>query len=157
MTLRQISCLLFSNIVLANISIAAQSAESISLQAQRERVVNRYIMDLKNADYRDIAQLFEKTGMVVSTSRGEVNAKDFFYAFLPSIVSAKTELHQSFLSSIDRNHYAARFHFSFKLKDGEQGDGEYIDEFIFTDKSAKLSAVYMFENLKFPTSNYPNR
>jgi len=31
----------------------------------------------------------------------------------------------------------------------ETGDGEYVDEFVFANNSAKLLAVYMFENLKF--------
>ena len=52
----------------------------------------------------------------------------------------------------DQNRFAARFHFKFKLKDGEEGNGEYIDEFVFTEHSTKLSAVYMFENLKFPSN-----
>ena len=33
------------------------------------------------------------------------------------------------------------------------GDGEYVDEFIFENNSAKLISVYMFENLKFKSSN----
>lgn len=148
----QIKCksyLLFALLTLSNCGVAAQHGVTDSLQSEREKVINQYIGDLKRADYHDISQLFEKNGIVISTSRGHVNAKDFFSSFLPNIETANTELHQSFLSSMDSNRYAARFHFDFKLKDGETGDGEYVDEFIFTDNSALLSAVYMFENLKF--------
>jgi hypothetical protein len=132
----------------ATMSYAAPN-DLTSLKNDREQVVKNYILDLQKADYKDIVQLFEKNGIVISTSKGKVNAKDFFYAFLPNIVSAVTEIHQLFLNANDSNRVAARFHFAFKLKDGEEGQGEYVDEFIFADNSNQLSAVYMFENLKF--------
>lgn len=135
--------------VMFSTAMAAKSEPAKTLVSDREKVITQYLMDLKNADYKDIVQLFEKNGIVVSTSRGNVNAKDFFYAFLPEIETANTELHQSFSSNMDVNRYAARFHFTFTLKDGETGDGEYVDEFVFADHSNKLVAVYMFENLKF--------
>ena len=47
------------------------------LQAQREAVVKEYILDLGQADYKAITNLFEKNGEVISTSRGKVNAKEF--------------------------------------------------------------------------------
>ena len=119
------------------------------LKEVREQVTKQYIQDLQKGDYKDITQLFEKNGIVVSTSRGKFNAKEFFYSFLPNIASANTELHQFFISDTDIDRISARFHFSFKLKDGEEGNGEYVDEFIFSHNSTKLLAVYMFENLKF--------
>jgi hypothetical protein len=129
-------------------AFADQANHSTDLSSERKAVIMQYIGDLQKADYKDIAQLFEKNGFVVSTSRGHVNAKDFFYAFLPNVSTANTEIHQTFFNDADQT-YAARFHFSFKLRDGELGDGEYVDEFVFSDHSSKLSAVYMFENLKF--------
>ena len=136
-------------LTLSNTAMASQSNEKTSLQQDREQVIKQYIRDLQQADYKDISQLFDSNGTVVSTSRGQINAKEFFYSFLPEITSASTEQHQSFISSDDSNHYASRFHFKFKLKDGETGEGEYTDEFVFVSDSIKLSAVYMFENLKF--------
>lgn len=119
------------------------------LQYEREQVTKQYLLDLKKADYKDIAQLFEKNGIVVSTSRGKANAKEFFYTFLPNVLSANTELHQTFVNKIDVNRLAVRFYLTYKLKNGEAGGGEYVDEFVFAENSAKLLAVYMFENLKF--------
>jgi hypothetical protein len=138
------------SILLANtVAIASESNIDTSLQDARRKIVKQYILDLQKADYQDITQLFDKNGIVISTSKGKINAKEFFYAFLPEIISANTQEHQTFVSSDDNNHLGARFHFKFKLKDGETGEGEYTDEFVFMDNSAKLEAVYMFENLKF--------
>lgn len=120
-----------------------------NLQQTRESVTKRYIQDLQKADYKDISELFEKNGFVVSTSRGKVDAKTFFYSFLPNIIWAKTEVHQDYHNVKDVNRYSTRFNFTFKLKDGEAGNGEYVDEFVFANNSDKLTAVYMFENLKF--------
>ena len=129
---------------------SANAAEPTqSLEDQRQAVISQYVADLEKADYQHIVQLFEKNGIVISTSRGKVDAKEFFYGFLPNIQSAHTELHQAFSGTMDHHRYAARFYFSFTLKDGEQDQGEYVDEFVFADHSTKLSAVYMFENLKF--------
>lgn len=132
---------------LTHVALAAQPTE-IQLKEAREKIVKQYILDLQKADYKDITQLFEKNGMVISTSQGKVDAKEFFYSFLPSISSASTELHQYYVGETDQNRTTARFHFSFELKDGEKGEGEYMDEFIFSKNSTKLIAVYMFENLK---------
>ena len=130
-------------------AMADQVKVDSHLREARHQVVAQYITNLKNADYKNMVQLFEKNGFVISTSRGKVNAKDFFYSFLPEVESATTETHQVFAEELDSNRLAARFHFTFKLKDGEKGEGEYVDEFIFTPNSSKLTAVYMFENLKF--------
>lgn len=119
------------------------------LNTERMNVVKQYVMDLQNANYQDISQLFEKDGYVISTSRGQMNAKDFFYAFLPFVSSANTEIHQTFISDANSNVLGARFHFTFNMKDGEKGEGEYMDEFTFSNDSTKLTSVYMFENLKF--------
>lgn len=141
-TLISLAILTFTNSV-----IAAQNDED-TLNKSREKIVKQYIMDLQKADYKDITQLFEKDGIVISTSRGKVDAKEFFYTFLPNISSAHTELRQYFVGVTDSDRTVARFHFNFKLKDGEEGHGEYVDEFIFSKNSTKLTAVYMFENLK---------
>ena len=134
--------------MIANV-LAAQNDNKISLKESRKEVVKRYIMDLQKADYKDIAQLFEPNGIVISTSRGKANAKEFFYAFLPNVTSANTDPHQYYIGDTDANRIATRFHFSFKLKEGEEGNGEYVDEFVFSNNDTKLSAVYMFENLRF--------
>lgn len=130
--------------------------KDISLQEAQKQVAKRYIIDLQKGDYKDITQLFAQDGFVVSTSKGKVNAKDFFYSFLPNIVRAKTELNQTFISDKEPNRISARFHFTFKLNDGEEGGGEYIDEFVFSPNSKKLAAVYMFENLKFKNEGDSN-
>lgn len=128
---------------------AESSIKFNSLQEQRSEVVSRYVSDLQQADYKDISGLFENEGIVISTSRGKANAKEFFYAFLPQVKLAHTELHQRFINSIDNNRFAARFHLDYTLLNGEMGQGEYMDEFVFSDQSNKLIAVFMFENLKF--------
>jgi hypothetical protein len=133
--------------------MADQYSDSVNLSKEREQVIRDYILDLEKADYQGITSLFTENGSVISTSRGKVLAYDFFYSFLPSIEQANTELHQTFKSSNNSNRYAARFHFNFKLKDGEEGDGEYVDEFIFENDSTKLISVSMFENLKFNLKN----
>lgn len=119
---------------------------SFATQTTRNQVVTRYLADLQNADYKDITSLFEPNGVVVSTSRGKINAKEFFYGFLPNIQSAKVDTHQLFAGTERR---AARFHLQYTMKDGEKGAGEYMDEFVFSKNSAKLAAVYMFENSHF--------
>jgi hypothetical protein len=136
--------------LLAISNITHAGNDNISLNQERARVVKQYINDLKNADYHDIVTLFEKDGFVVTNSRGKVDAKDFFYSFLPEIKTADATLEKFFIGSDDDNVVAARFHFAFTLKDGEKGDGEYVDEFTFSPNSAKLKAAYMFENMKFP-------
>lgn len=132
-----------------NVMAAGSYPDSVSLDSQRRQVITEYILDLGKADPEGITALFVEGGTVISTSQGEVGANDFFHSFLPHIDSSDTEVHQTFRSKGEGNHYAARFHFNFKLKDGEMGDGEYVDEFIFENNSAKLISVYMFENLKF--------
>lgn len=136
-----------------NTMAAGSYSDSLSLDSERRQVITEYILDLGKADPDSITALFVEGGTVISTSKGEVGANDFFHSFLPQIESADTEVHQTFWSKGDGNHYAARFHFNFNLKDGERGDGEYVDEFIFENNSAKLISVYMFENLKFKSPN----
>jgi hypothetical protein len=119
------------------------------LLTERKQVIEQYLLDLQKADYKDITQLFEKNGYVVSTSKGKINAKEFFYVFLPKVKSAKTESHNIFISDQDPNTLAGRFHFTFAFNSGEEENGEFVDEFVFSPNSSKLSAVYMFENMKF--------
>lgn len=152
-------------LVLTNTALASdvtsnilQLPDSETIRLERVNVIKRYIKDLQKRDYQDITQLFTKDGVVISTSRGKVDAKEFFYGFLPSLSSANTELYQYFDSGLNSNipanktnHFAARFHFAYEEKTGEKGEGEYMDEFVFAGKySSKLAAVYMFENVKFP-------
>lgn len=149
MKIRYIISGLTAVFVLSNTAFANSSEVDAALIDARQKIANQYILDLQNADYKNIVQLFEKNGKVVSTSRGEMDAKEFFYAFLPYIQEAKTEIHQFFKAKDGSDKLAVRFHFTYKMKDGEEGEGEYIDEFIFAHASAKLTQVYMFENLKF--------
>lgn len=136
-------------VALVLMTTTASAFAQSPLQVEREAVTRRYVQDLERADYKDIVQLFTKDAFVISTSRGKANAKDFFYSFLPEIVSAKTDLHQVFQKTADDDVMAARFHFEYKMKDGEAGGGEYVDEFTFAENSSKLISVYMFENLRF--------
>lgn len=147
MKLKQLG-LIFLTSITAQYAIAG-TEQTAELKAAREHVIHQYITDLGRADNKDINTLFVEGGTVLSTSRGTVNAQDFFNSFLTEIQNANTEFHQAFVSSQDNNHYGARFHFNFTLHNGETGSGEYVDEFIFEDNSAKLKEVYMFENLKF--------
>jgi hypothetical protein len=126
----------------------AKTADVIPLEEARRDITTRYLQDLQNRDYRDITSLFDKNGYVISTGRGVVNAKEFFYAFLPNITSASTAAAQTFIGE-DHNRLAVRFEFNFTLKSGEAEKGVYMDEFIFAEGSTKLMAVYMFENTHF--------
>jgi len=130
-------------------ALAEASLSPEALNIAREQVVVRYLQDLAKADAADIATLFTEEGIVMSTSRGKARAKEFFLAFLPQVTTASTELHQTFSGKTDANRYAARFHLDYRLKDGETGNGEYMDEFVFEANSTQLNAIYMFENLKF--------
>ena len=131
-------------------SMAAIGAEEQSLLKSRQEVIKRYVEDLASGNAEEMKKLFEPDGIVVSTSRGAVKAEEFFYSFLPLINQANTQIHARYSVDSDLNRYGARFHFDFVLNDGEQGGGEYVDEFVFLEGTSKLSAVYMFENLKFP-------
>lgn len=119
------------------------------LDQVRMEVVREYIADLERADAERMSELFSEGAIAVSTSRGEVDAKSFFNAFLPMIETAETQVKQVFINPIDENRLAARFHLAYTLIDGEEGEGEYMDEFVFLENSSYLSRVYMFENLKF--------
>jgi hypothetical protein len=141
--------LLLTPVLFAALTSQLMAAPNHHLQTEREQVIRQYILDLERADVADISNLFEEDGYVKSTSRGTANAREFFKAFLPLIDTASTEYHQGFINSIDENRFAARFHYEYTLKDGEVGKGEYVDEFVFSNNSAKLKSVFMFENLKF--------
>lgn len=134
----------------------ASQEDPTKVERARKKVIERYLQDLQKADYKDIIQLFDKNAYVISTSEGKMDAKSFYYAFLPKIQSAKTELHQLFMPTTDSTPLAARFHYTFKFKDGTEGGGEYVDEFVFWDTSTLLSAVYMFENPMFDADSKVN-
>lgn len=133
---------LFIFCAMSNYLMAAASP-SPELQAGREQVLHRYISALGRADLQDITSLFTEDGTVISTAKGKIAATIFFNGFLPEIETAKTVVHQTYTSREDSNRYAARFHFIFQFKDGEQGDGEYIDEFVFAPNSTQLVQVAM--------------
>lgn len=143
---------LISSLILMHCAPAATaSSGSSTLEAQRSHVIHQYLYDLENANLKDMISLFTKEGWVISTSKSKINAKDFFSDFLPSIKSAKTVFHQEMLSVDNTEHYAVRFHFEFKLKNGENRQGEYMDEFVFAQNSSRLNQVYLFENPHFPS------
>lgn len=121
-----------------------------TLIEERKAAVRQYIDFLGQGNADEMKKLFANNGIVVSTSRGKVNAAEFFDSFLPLIQVGNTQIHEQYFVDSGLKHYGARFHFDFVLTDGEQGGGEYVDEFVFAYGSAKLQAVYMFENLKFP-------
>jgi|GEM_PF-3460750 len=147
MKLKQIPLVLL--FLLTGQNAVASPISNNELRAQREHIIHQYILDLGRADHKDITSLFAEGGTVVSTSRGKVNAEEFFASFLTEIETANTEFHQFYSGLEDPDRFAARFHFHFNLLDGEIGDGEYVDEFVFAEDSTKLTQVVMFENLKF--------
>lgn len=138
--------------LMTSFTAVASNIPSPTLNEARIEIVNRYVDDLASANINDIVSLFDANGKVVSTSKRSMNAKEFFYAFLPEIKEATTVINQTFLGVTDNNRLAVRFHFTFKLKDGETGEGEYIDEFVFKENSTQLSEVIMFENNKYNLS-----
>lgn len=141
---------LLAGMFLLSASMVSNAALSGDLIKERQAVIQEYIDDLAHGDAENIKKLFEQNGVVISTSQGKVNAYQFFDSFLPLIQQANTQIHARYISGSDNNRLVARFHFDYILIDGEQGGGEYVDEFVFLDNSSKLLAVYMFENLKFP-------
>ena len=138
--------------LMTSLTAVASNNPAPTLNEARTEIVNRYVADLGSANLEDIISLFDVNGTVVSTSKGSMNAKEFFYAFLPEIKEATTLINQIFMGVTDTNRMTARFHFTFKLKDGETGEGEYIDEFVFKNNSIQLSEVIMFENNKYSPS-----
>ncbi|WP_367606162.1 hypothetical protein [Legionella sp. W05-934-2] len=140
----------FATLILLGSHLAQAYAEPQSLDEKRQAVVAKYVNNLAQADLEGMQAIFSGDATVVSTSAGEKNALSFFAGFFPLIQSAHTQLHQRFVSVTDTNRLAARFHLDYQLYDGETGNGEYVDEFVFYDNSEQLKAVYMFENLKFP-------
>ncbi len=148
---KKYSSLLAGVMMLAAAEQNGWAVNAATLSHERLNVIHQYVEDLQKADYKDITALFEPNGYVVSNSHGKTNAKEFFYAFLPNIVSAQTSFNQTFSTHIDKDRLAVRFHFKYAMKDGEQGEGEYIDEFVFTENSLKIASVAMFENLKYPS------
>ena len=142
------SALAVTMLVTVGFAQTANSAESLT--EKRQQVITNYINYLANADLEGMQTIFSANSTVVSTSAGEKNALAFFAGFFPLIDTAHTELHHRFISMTDANRYGGRFHLDYQLSDGDRGEGEYVDEFLFYDNSDKLKSVYMFENLKFP-------
>jgi len=140
-----------ATLVFLGMNCAQAYADNSSLEEKRQSAVANYIDSLGKADLEGMQAIFSGDAIVVSTSAGEKNALAFFAGFFPLIDTAHTQLNQRFVSVTDKNRYGARFHLDYQLNDGEKGSGEYVDEFVFYDNSDKLKAVYMFENLKFPT------
>ena len=81
-----------------NLMAAGSDSDSLILDSQRKQAMTEYVLDLGKADADGITALFVEGGTVISTSKGEVGANDFFHAFLPEIAYANTEVHQTFLS-----------------------------------------------------------
>jgi hypothetical protein len=119
-----------------------------SLQQQRIHAIKQYLNNLQSKDVQGMLTLFTKDGTVVSTSKGKISAQKFFTGFLSELTDATVNLSQLFISIQNNNRLSARFHLTYKLKSGEEGQGEYMDDFTFLDHSSKLSQVYMFENVK---------
>lgn len=141
---------ILASLVVLSIHYTQAHADNLPLGEKRQAVVAKYIDNLAKADLEGMQAIFSSEATIVSTSAGEKNALEFFAGFFPLINTAHTHLNQRFISVTDTNRYGARFHLDYQLHDGESGNGEYVDEFVFYDNSAQLKAVYMFENLKFP-------
>ena len=139
-----------ATLVLLSVQYAHANTDNLSLDEKRQTTVANYINHLGNANLEGMQAIFGDDSIVVSTSAGEKNALTFFSGFFPLINKAHTELHQRFTSITDKNRIGARFHLDYQLHDGENGTGEFVDEFVFYDNSDQIKAVYMFENLKFP-------
>src|SRR5579872_6631657 len=141
--------ILLSTLLCLSYSFPAYSHAN-NINEARLKTIHQYLNNLQNADYKDMKNIFSQNAIVVSTSRGKLDAIEFFNAFLPEVTAGNTQLHQTFISYDDKDRLAARFHLNLQLKDDEKVNGEFVDEFIFDKDSEKLTAVYMFENLKFP-------
>lgn len=115
---------------------------------ERIQIVQKYLQNLQDKNVQGMRQIFESNGTVISTSKGMVNADEFFNSFLPELTFSAVTVSQVYLSLNDKDHLGAKFHFSFKLKNGEQGGGDYVDDFTFTPESKKIKNVHMFENVK---------
>jgi hypothetical protein len=116
------------------------------LDQKRKAVVHAYLDNLEHANPSGMDNLFVQDGQVVSTSQGHVNAHQFFFDFLPLIETAKVDVGDIYQSISQQGRYSAGFHFSWVLKDGGQGGGHFVDEFVFAKHTAKLKIVYMYEN-----------
>jgi hypothetical protein len=116
------------------------------LEIERLHQIKAYLSDLQDHDADAISGLFVPGGTVLSTSRGSINAAQFFHSFLPTIKIATVSV-QSIYKAVDKkNDYSASFSFHWILKDGTKDGAVYEDEFIFEKNSALFKQVIMYEN-----------
>lgn len=119
---------------------------SYSIEKQRLETINQYLNALKNKDIKTMNSLFSSNGVVISTSKGKIEASQFFSGFLTELKSASIKPFNIYKDINDDDHYAAKFYFSWTEKMGETAGGNYMDDFTFAKNSNKLLQVYMFEN-----------
>jgi hypothetical protein len=127
---------------------APQLLAGNSLEKDHLQAVQAYLKNLNDKDAKAIINLFESNGSVISTSKGKVKAAQFFNHFLPELSQSEVKIKQIYQSISDSNRMGAKFHFAYTMKNGERGEGEYMDDFLFRNNSDKLVQVEMFENLK---------
>tara|TARA_A100001015_G_C14806278_1_gene639035 strand:+ start:145 stop:585 length:441 start_codon:yes stop_codon:yes gene_type:complete len=104
---------------------------------------------LETHDAAMMERLFKDNGVVVSTSKGKVNAKSFFRDFLPYVVSAKLTFENFYQTTESKNSYSASFDLDMTLESGEKIHSHFIDEFHFKNNETKLSKVVMYESPKY--------
>ncbi len=132
-------------------------ADSSSLNEQRIHVVQDYLLSLQTADADKMSELFESNGTVVSTSHGSIDAVNFFNDFLPQVASAKVTLGGVYQNPAIPKQLVAHFLLNFVMKDGSSGGGAFADYFTFSEESAKLQDVQMFERVDNVSSVFANQ
>jgi len=133
---------------LAGIITSAQ-AEVPSASTPVEKQILRYLTNLATGNAADMKAVFTPQGYVISTTQGKKPAIVFFTNLLPQLKEEKMTLHRVYSNGKPSGWYSASFHYTFTLKDGEQRDGDYTDEFHVDSVSGKFDQVIMYENLKF--------
>lgn len=141
--LLQILVAFFASAIIVCTANAAESSQT--LHTKRVQTVLQYLHDLQTANVTDILRLFKSNAKVISTSQGEVSAKAFFESFLGQVVSAQVNLVNLQKCNSKPDRYTARFRFSWTMKNGDTGAGEFVDEFIFLPHEAILDEVIMSE------------
>src|SRR3989344_5091013 len=107
-----------------------------------KKQIQRYLNNLQTGNADDMANLFMPNGYVYSTTKGKMNAITFFNAFLPQIKTAQVTIRNIYKQDGGYGSwYAASFHYTYIMKDGEQGGGDYTDEFRFHIGSDRLDGV----------------
>lgn len=143
------SNLMRSLILILGVTLIMPAKAADKLMEARLQTVRQYFWNIENKNVEGMSQLFVRNGTVVSTSKGKLPAKEFFAGFLPALNYAKATPSLSYIATNSNEHFAAQFHLNYKLKDGEEGGGTYMDDFLFAKNSNKLVSVAMFENTKF--------